>query len=466
MRGWWILVLLVLAAGALLRTACLSAELWLDELWSWQLARGAGGVAGVFALKHDNNHHLNSLWLAQLPAGSSWPLFRLHTLAAGLGSIVLAARLGRRFGAADGLFAALLVAACGWLVLASAEARGYTLAVFFALAALDALWSYLDHRSRAALLGFWAASILGFLAHLTFVHAYLGFIVWSHRRFARERTTTADELRRLLICHGPVAAFFVPFYLVSLRGLVFGGGPPAPTGDVIARLISVGLGGPAEGWERFPWLLGAMLLLTTGLWRLHREGRDIWLFFLVAVAVSPALFLIRRTPFLFERYFFVSFVFFLLLVGHVLGTLWRAGGPARGLSLLVLLAFLAGNVRQVLLFHDAGRGQFHQALAWIAAADPGEEVIVTGDHDFRVQKYVEFYASSLDDPTRLVYRSRTVGGAPADWLLAHRLDGRHPPAAEERDEAGNVYRLVQAYPSRGPFAWGWFVYRRQASGST
>jgi hypothetical protein len=480
-RGWMVGVALAVLLGALLRLACLGAEFWLDEIWSFELAHAASSpVAVLFGTRHDNNHHLNTLWLGLWPAGVWWGWYRLHSLAAGLASIVLAAKVGRRLGQVEAVVAAVLVASCSWLVIAGAEARGYALAVCFALLGLDALWSYLDGgrsldgggpaKPQAAEVGrppyplvvFWVAAILGFLSHLTFVHAYLGFVVWSLRRFGRERSSSGDEVRRLAVLHGVPAAFFAVLYLGSVRGMEVGGGPIEPTHEVLARLIGLGLGGPAGGWVVLPIAAIAFALFAGGLWLLARQQRDVWVFFLVTAFAAPALILARRAmvaqSFLAERYFFIPLVFFLLCAAFALAELLRRNGASRAAALVLLGLFVAGNVWTVRDFAVTGRGDFHEALAWVIKQDKDEVVRVTSDKQkgsaFRTEKYVLFYAPYLSD-------GREIAFVPADapWLLVHLLDNRKPPL-EQSDEDGNTYRLERSYPSHGPWAWGWFVYRR------
>src|ERR1700731_1425164 len=96
--GWRMGVLAALLLGAILRLACLPAEFWLDEIWSYDLSRQAGSLLGIFTVKHDNNHHLNTLWLWLCPDGASWSLYRMHSLLAGLAGIVLAALFAKRWG--------------------------------------------------------------------------------------------------------------------------------------------------------------------------------------------------------------------------------------------------------------------------------------------------------------------------------------------------------------------------------
>jgi uncharacterized membrane protein len=457
---WLAGMVLVLLLGALARWTGLGAEFWLDEILSWQLARQAGSPLGVFLIKHDNNHHLNTAWLTCWPDASSWLCYRLLSLLAGLTTIVVSAWVACRWGKADGLFSALLFAACYWLVVASTEARGYALVVLFALVAYETLSRYLDQRKPVWLLSFWVATILGFLSHLSFVHAYVGFIVWSLRRFARERQRPGEELWRLVLCHAGIIVFFAPFYLFCIRGMEVAGGPPEPLLPVLGRLVVIGLGGPAESGWAVMWLIGFAGLLVAGLWSLYREKNDVWVFFVVAVVASPALFLLRPPPFVFERYFLISFVFFLILAGHVLGAMWRAGRFSRAVALVLLVISLVGSAVHVHDFSRVGRGQFVEALTWVLEQDQETCVTVAGDLDFRVRSSVEFHARYRAD-RNVVYIDRDhLGGEGTEWWFEHRLDERFPPGEEVRDEAGNRYRQVRAYPSRGRGAWGWFVYRR------
>ena len=59
-----IVVLAAMAVGLGLRIAAARGGLWLDEAWSAVYAAQAQTPIGVFLrINHDNNHHLNSLWL-------------------------------------------------------------------------------------------------------------------------------------------------------------------------------------------------------------------------------------------------------------------------------------------------------------------------------------------------------------------------------------------------------------------
>ena len=265
----------------------------------------------------------------------------------------------------------------------------------------------------------------------------MGFVVWSLRRRGKARGSAKDEILALLRLHGVPGVFFVLFYLLSIRGMELGGGPSIATSEVVASLLGLGLGGPAGGWPVVPWLIAAGLLFALGLALLIREGSDVWVFFAVAVVGLPVLFLVRRPPFLFERYFMIPYVFFLLLSAHVLGALWRQRGwQRRLLALLVLTAIMAGNIAHVRAFVEAGRGEFRQALEWVVEADSSPVVAVTGDHDFRVRKYVAFYARYLPASRKVVYLGREQLPAGGAALAAGASAGRSPSCGQRGARRG------------------------------
>ncbi|MBA3896385.1 MAG: hypothetical protein H0X36_04455, partial [Sphingomonadaceae bacterium] len=71
---------LCMIAALILRVLNARGGLWLDEAWSVVLAGEAAPVVGVFAsINHDNNHHLNTLWVQLL--GPAAPPLALRALA-------------------------------------------------------------------------------------------------------------------------------------------------------------------------------------------------------------------------------------------------------------------------------------------------------------------------------------------------------------------------------------------------
>jgi hypothetical protein len=464
-----ILVPVLLALAALLRLGALWAEFWFDEIWSWEFARAAGSpweiIAGAHH-HHDNNHKLNTLFLWLCPGGVAWWRYRLHSFAAGLAAVVLAVLIARRRGRADAVFAGLLFATNYWLALASTEARGYALAVCFALLAFYALEGYFAGDGWRMLVLFWVSVMLGFAAHLTFIHCYLALGLWSVYHFARRRLSARAEIRELLICHAVPGLFFLAFYLVDIRRMQIGGAPPIPATEVLGRLFGLGLGASSSPIWFVPAVVFAAVIFGIGLRLLADNPQNSWLFFAVAVVGSPALFLLGKPAFLFERYFLISFVFFLLLLSYVLGSLWRRSRLGAFLAGTLALAIAAGGAWQIRDFERGGRGHFLDALACIERETPGGIVAVSGDYDFRVQKFYTFYVPYLAGDKQFTYQPQdTLPSQGAEWLLVHRLDDRHPPEPRMYDTLGNAYERVRDFPITSFGGWSWYVFRNTHRGS-
>jgi hypothetical protein len=457
------LVTLSFALAALLRLGVLHTEFWFDEIWSWEFARAAASPWQIFTGEgqhHDNNHKLNTLCLWFWPAGVNWGWYRLHSFVAGLATVAVAALIAHRRGRAEAVFAALLFAVNYWLVLYSTEARGYALAVCFALLALYTLQGYLTNGRRRMLVLFWISVLLGFLAHLTFFHCYAALVLWSVHVEARRRVSRRAELRRLLACHVPPGLFLLGFYVVDVRRMQFGGAPPLPASLVLERLIGLGLGGGASTIGSLAPILLAILAFGYGLRMLAREEHHLGLFFAAVIVGSPVLFLLRKPDFLFERYFLISFAFFLLLLSYVLGALWRSSRWGAGAAVVLTLAIVAGNLRHLAAFERGGRGHFLDALAYLERSSPPGEVSVAGDYDFRVHKLYRFYLPYIAKEERFHYCEQTaLPPHGADWLLVHRLSDDSPLSEQIVAKDGNVYERVQDFPADAFAGWSWHVYR-------
>jgi hypothetical protein len=457
---------LSLALAALLRLGAMGTELWFDEIWSWEFARHAESPCQIVLgpqQHHDNNHKLNTLFLWFCPESASWWCYRLHSFLAGLATVAVAAATARRRGRAEAVFAAFLFAANYWLVLCSAEARGYALAGCFALLALYSLEEYLIHGRRRMMPLFWLSVILGFAAHLTFIHCYLALGLWSVYHGIHRRVSWRAKIGQLLACHLLPCLFFLAFYLVDIRHMQLGGGPPTPVAIVLGRLLGLGLGlTPSIAGGSWIAMILALLVLALGFRLLVRDEQHVWLFFAVAIVGSPALFLLGKPAYLFERYFLICFIFFLLLFSYVLGSLWRRSRWSAWAAVVAALLLIAGNIREIAAFESGGRGHFLDALAYIDRQSPPGEVSVRGDFDFRVRKFFRFYVPYLAAAERLrYYEQDTLPSSGVDWLLVHRLDPQEPLPPRIFDGTGNAYERVQDFSAADFGGWHWHVYRNE-----
>ena len=280
---------------------------------------------------------------------------------------------------------------------------------------------------------------------------------------------------QLLRCHAVPGAFFLLLYFTDIRGMELGGGPILPPQDVLGSLLAHGLGLPftyGNAWIAWPVLLLSLVVTLFGLWLLRRAGDDEWVFFGMAIIGAPlvlmgkALFgsLLGQAPlFLYERYFFIPFAFFLLLLSHVLAVLARRSIAGRLLVAVVLLIVCAGNIWRVVEFSQAGRGSFRDVLVYVDRETPASEpeMVVAGDHDFRVSKFVAFYGRYAGGQRPFVYqKSEDVTPEGDPWLLLHRPDGGEPPDATLTDRHGNEYQQAAVFRAAQFGGWDWYVYRK------
>ena len=497
----WTCVFLVaiVALAAFLRGLCLSSELWLDEVWSWEFARTAASPWEIFAgpnHHHDNNHKLNTLYLFFMPDGAPFACYRLHSFVAGVASVLLAYRAASRRGSLEGLFAALLVAVNYWFVLCAAEARGYSLAILFALAAFDGLQRYLRDGGRWYLAQFQIAVILGFLSHLTFLYVYLALAVWSVYHFARHRATKGSEVVQLLRVHALPAAFVVVLFLVDVRHMQYGGGPSDPVATVLGRLLCSSLGLSLDRQVSF--LMVAVVAAITfaifvqGFQTLRRAQDDSWVFFVMAIVGGPLLLLPRtlqvgnadQGPFVYERYFFMPLLFFLVLLAYVLADQARRLKAGPVLAGVVLVAIAGGNFGEILDFvENGGRGKFLNALQYIDETSGGRSTTITSDSDMRVPKMLAFYSHYVKPPLHYEYlktaewreeaiRFGFLAGPAgrlgysnlraAEWLIVeHPEQGELPPERLPWPKGGDALYELDAESRVTAFGgWNWYVYRR------
>ena len=185
----------VLIAAAVVRFVAARDEFWLDEIWSLlAFARTIKSPLDVFTLHHDNNHYLITLWMYFVgPQQRNWLIYRIPSLVAGIGTVALAAQVGRRWGTFATLAASIVTGASYVLIVYASEARGYALAGFFALVAFLALDRFLATRSSAANLLFVVACVLGFLSHLTFIEFYFGAALWSFAACRKSAPSGIDQ---------------------------------------------------------------------------------------------------------------------------------------------------------------------------------------------------------------------------------------------------------------------------------
>jgi len=199
--------------GAALRIANAVQDLFADELATYWIvsAHDLAGVVRTVATDAEITPPLSFIlsWLTSR-GGLSPFLVRLPAVVAGIATIPLVYRLGRRtVGRPAGLLAAALTTFSPFMILYSAEARGYGLLMALLVVSTLALLAALESGSR----GWWATYVicvcLAMYTHYTAAFVLGVQLAWALWRHPARRV-------RLVVTTGVAGLLYLP-WLLSLR---------------------------------------------------------------------------------------------------------------------------------------------------------------------------------------------------------------------------------------------------------
>ena len=457
------------AIGAVVRVFAAQNDLWFDEVWTLELLRERVHSFGdVFInIKHSNNQHLVSLWMWLVGQNASSLTYRLPSIMASIGTVVLAGFIGARRSWLEGCIAVTLTSSSYLLIHFGTEARGYSLAIFFALLAWYALQQIEERRSWIWTIVFWGAAVLGFLAHLEFAVCFAGLCVWSVWRIARTRSKWRQAVLDLFAIFAVPVVLMLVFYFVSIRGMEVSGGPTYQLWPLLIKTASYTLGGPGNGSAAGIAALLAVASIYVVLVYLMFERDDRWIFYAVVIVAPLALIAIERPEQLYVRYFMISVATSLLLLSSGYAAILRRGVAGLAIGLALLALYVAGNAANTTNLLRFGRGQYLAALRFMETHSNDKKVLITSSADLGNGMLVNYYKSYLERPEDLQYLdqatlkkdyARTNGfSLGAEWLILHRYDLTKQPA-RVIDEYGNSYQLVGIYRYSDLSGSHWLLY--------
>jgi hypothetical protein len=426
----WIGVFVLL--GLALRLVLGHGELWLDEIWSVDFARGLEGPLSAFTLRHDNNHPLNTLMLRLLgPQEQALALRALPILAGSVAVLLGALWTARVFSPRAGVLAAALVASSTLLAYYTSEARGYALALCMVYAAALVLETKVCGRT----LWFSLFCLIGLLSHFSFVFALAAL-------GARELWLRRSPWVLLV----PLA-FSAGWYLYFISGMAVGGGDAWSLGslgeDAAVQLL---------GWSGLPGLVVlAGLLLLLG-WSLrHRQG-ELAMYGTLLALPFLLTFLILNPSFVALRYFLVPLSLLPLLAGGALATLGQAGRA----GLVVTALICVGNLKQSLTWAQAGRGEYRAAIAWMLEQSREAVPTVSSDIAFDTRKTLAYHAQYVAGRGLRWVEPAQIGPEGVEWIVI--ASSQLPP--ENFTDRGSNYRRSREFAGAGPSSYRWVLYQR------
>jgi len=461
--------LVILSAAALaLRLYAAADNFWLDEIFTYFLARDkVHSVIDVFTGIKVEHQFLVTLGIYLTGDQLNWVWYRLPSVITGTGTLALMALVGYRRMRTAALTVTLAVAAVSYpLVVYSSEARGYAAATFFSLAMFVFIEAYWRNRNRWYLSGFWSATILAVLYHPAAVCISLALGLWSLVREWRLGGGFPRIVRELAWCHALPLVFMAWLYLIIMRQWGSVGGDVLPLARVLGDTMAVALGLPMREEFRWPALFLGSGLIAAGLLFLAKLVRsDIWIFYLSALLVAPALMLgFNSRSYVYVRYFVVLFPFLYLMLGEAMDAVAREFKWAQAAVIGLCVLMLVGNITATASFLQVGRGGYLNAVNYMAANTPRPNISVGGDHNFRNGYPIDFYRRYLPKDRSMVYlRNDAWPPEGPDWYLIHNTCGEYDfeptSVVNVRDR---TYRLVESYPVLGLTGVGWHLYRNDS----
>ena len=497
----------ILVAGFGARLAGIEVlSLWVDEGFTWEVAR-QGPRAILVALATYDNHpplHYLLLWAWMSLAGSSELALRFLSVACGIATVALVGWIGRRlFGPIAGLVAAAILALSPFHVWYSQEARSYALLALLASAAMATFILAVERGGRYR----WAAlAILDALALYT--HYYAAFVLAAQgltalalvvpsltRRTKDDLAAGRAALLGFLAAAVGAAALFSP-WLVALymqyQRAPHDYAPPIGLISVARNIVTtfaVGEVAPSLGSAL---VLSLLAFATLGAFlaavrpKAGPTGRALIILWLLAPIALP--FLLATIVHLDLRvagrmYYIVGLPAYCLLIGRGvagLGELFVGGklAAAHGtlLAALVSLALLIGSA--VALDHQRAtrdKEDFRGVAAYIADREwPGDVIVLNAEYTFRPFNYYYdgasvWHRAVVGDDARVdaALREQTAGASRAWLVLSH--DNITDPQGKVRgwlrahglpvDESwlngvGVVCYSLEAHPSFEPVTLG------------
>jgi len=460
-RVFWVLLL---AAAAVRIPGCFT-ELWFDEVaYLWVAHQGTESLIELFTIGQDwVNQHLHTMILYALGEQDHWPVYRIHALMAGVGTVILAWLIAVRSGRDAAIIASLLTGGSYLLIHYSSEARGYSLVVFFALASWYTLQRFADRLRWRWVALFWLSACLGFLSHLMYIHVLLAACVWLAHHLARSSRSRLEFAARCAQCLAVPSLFLAMFWVFVVRHLEqYGSGGESAAGFVLIRSLSYAVGGPGAGPVAYVAAVPAACLFVAATIFLWRSRSNEWSFYCVVLFVSPSLLFLVKPPDLFVvRYFLVQVAFGLIAASILAAHLLRGGRTAKSAVIVVVLLLLAGNAVNVTRFLRVGRGGYLQGLRYMARHTPGNVVTVTSDSDTRNGYVVDYYTRFVPEK-RIVYFNREDYPATGPmWRISHRFIDIGDIPVKFFDQHGNQFELAKTIPFFDLSGMNWYLYKNR-----
>lgn len=444
-------------AGLVLRIAGASGAFWLDEAWSAVLADDVQTPLGVFmSINHDNNHHLNSLWLQTVGLAAPPLLARALSVAAGAASVFVAGLIGLRRSPLAGIVTALLFALSPVLVTLGSEARGYapmTLCVLIAIWHIDRWLGGDESANRPLTLAI--CFFVGALFQLTMIFAACALVGWPALALWQRDGLRSAVIRtgRLLgpAMLGLVAAVAIVFAPALAGGAEFRFGSYQDFTILLFLKGLLDLLGHMVAVESVSFWVPAGAVMLVILARSFGTPR-LPFYWLAIVAFPLTVAALQTMNAGHGRYYLLAGLALLLLIGEAAAAAIRSGGWKAFVTGLGLAFFAGASVAADLDLVVNQRGDVAGAVRALAARRPaGTSVTIDRETGLALMRVAAAQAG---------YKLQMMRGCPAgDYLFVDWFNGEMESFGP-LTRCGRRYEPIVGSTSRGISGQNWTLYAR------
>ncbi len=459
--------------AAFLRLQGLRTDFWLDEIWALQIvAEFVRNPIDILTRLHlDTNHWLYTYYLFLCGEGRAWWIYRVPSMIAGIMTVPLFGLICGGRDPGKSLTAMVISGFSYLLILYSSEARGYALMILLGLIAYFLLDRYFLEKPKGYAAAFWAVSILGILAHITFLYITAGFILWTWCDSGKSGSGLLHRTKAVVALHGPPLVFLSLLYLVDLRRMILGGAEVGTFPDVLRQLIGFAVGCPEIGILPIIVTVMGIALICFEILLLWFQDRGKALFFTMVLFLVPLT--VATGAFFADfrgwqvRYLLACLPFLLMLIVNSFWRAWQSGRGGRALYLCCLGLYLAGNGYYLRSFLKDGRGAYLAAIRYVMDHSAGREITIASDHDFRNKMVLDYYVRQLGRERPFTYYDggKWPPAGPA-WYISHSIKREASVPQSRTAYNGAVYDLVGQFRFSGLSGFHWFLYRKKESKPT
>jgi hypothetical protein len=458
-RRWWWAIYAIALAGLALRFVCSLGDLWFDEAWSAAQARDALTPIGVFTgINHDNNHHINSLWMQFVGFGAWPPLVRLLSILSSTASILVAARIAEPRGRITMVVTALLFAFSPMLVTMGSEARGYasmSLAMLVAILFIDR-WLAGDLAYRRPTT-FALCFFLGAFSQLTMIFAAVALVGWPFLVLWKRngfKPAVIETFKTFLV---PVLVLIGVLAFVLLAGKFAGTGFRFGRYDPFDFMMYLNGTTTAIGYtigvpwkDIWPIVLVLVLLVLAPRWGASR----IALYRLAIFAFPFMLAVLHAGNVGHARYYMPALLPLLLMLGEMIGfglekPDWRRIVAGIGLAVMLAGSLWCGYVLAVDQRGDPG-GPVREMMA---RAPAGATMLLDRDTG---RAAIDVAAARRKYPLKVVLGHCDAG---ARFLLVDRFLGEEFP--NNADRCAGHFVLIAQHRMQSLSGTNWNLYERR-----